>query len=376
MHEPRAIANAIEAAGRRGRKGALATVIAVTGSAYRHPGAKMFIDEHGTTVGTISGGCLESDVAEVAKQVMETNRPLRKRYVMDEELVWGLGLGCPGTVEIYVEPLFPNGHLEMGLANWVKAVQTSAAGVLCTLFDPDTADYALPPARLYVGENGFAAGEPGDAEWQKEARKWAEQALRLPHPISQMHSINGSGRELFFDVYMPPPEVMIFGAGHDAIPLAANCRSLGFAVTMVDPRPAYNNEERFPGARHLLLDPGHEGVKLEIGSRTYAVIMNHHLERDKAALRHALLSQAAYVGMLGPRKRQERIMQAMFAEGVSFTEEQLSRLHNPVGLDLGAETPEEIAVSIAAEIIAVRKGHDGSFLREKQQIHGRIHAFS
>ncbi|MFY0543819.1 XdhC family protein [Brevibacillus sp. H7] len=370
MREQVDIVRAIELAQQTYRRGALATVVGVIGSAYRREGAKMFIDEEGNTAGMISGGCLEADVAEVASHVIHTGKPVRKRYVMDEELVWGLGLGCPGTVDIYIEPL-PGRVLEGDVFHsWMSAIKEGRAGILCTMINQESDVYDTPPGRLFIPEEGQPIGHLGDHRWNRQAIEWSRDLFTAQHPKSMARAVHGSTQCVFLDAYVPPVELMIFGAGHDALPLARISQSLGFSATLVDPRQAYNTEDRFPGAKHVLLDPTCGlAEQLQIGRRTYVVIMNHHLERDKEALKLALCSRAPYVGMLGPRKRQDRIMNAILAEGILFTDDQLARLYNPIGLDIGADSPEEIALSIMAEILAVRNQHDGGFLRERGSIH-------
>ncbi|MGE7270540.1 XdhC family protein [Brevibacillus panacihumi] len=367
MYEQMEIARAIEEASLAGLGGALATVIRVTGSAYRHPGAKMYIDSQGKSRGMISGGCLEADVTEIALNVMETAKPVRKEYVMDEDLVWGLGLGCPGTVEVYIEPLTPAVFQDDLLQEWRRTVLEGKSGVLCTLFLPES-DEGLEskPARMFIPQWGNPLGDLGLPGWNKFATQLAQQQLNLSHAKSTMLALPDEGGEIFLDVYQPAPQLLVFGAGHDALPLVEMGATLGFSVTLVDPRPGFNTAERFPKAEQCLLISPQEMVDASIGGRTYVVIMNHHLERDKDALRFALQSKAPYVGMLGPRKRCERIMNSLMQEGITFTKDELSRLYNPIGLNLGADSPEEIAVSILAELVAVHRGQDGGFLRDRQ----------
>ena len=177
--------------------------------------------------------------------------------------------------------------------------------------------------------------------------------------------------DLFFEVSVPPPQLVIFGAGPDAAPLVREARELGFAVTVVDVREAFLTAERFPGAT---LVPAHfsrfaETVPLD--ARTFVVIMNHHLERDERSLSFALASEARYIGVLGPRPRYLTLMERMRAKGIAFDAASLSRVRSPVGLALGAETPEEIAVSIVGEIVAVLQGFEGGFLTGRE---GSLHA--
>lgn len=217
-------------------------------------------------------------------------------------------------------------------------------------------------------------GDLGDPTLNRLVIDRARAKLATLYPRSETCPISlpeGIQVQVFFDVNLPPFELMIFGAGHDAVPVARFAGELGFRTTVVDPRPAYNTEERFPGCRLILADRHLWEEKVTIGRRTFVLVMNHHLERDRAAIRFALNSPAPYVGVLGPKSRRERLLAALEKEGVSFGEEQLARMYNPVGLDIGAETPEEVAVSILAEMLAFRSGHTGGFLRDhnRDKIH-------
>lgn len=251
---------------------------------------------------------------------------------------------------------------------WLQAVAGGRAAVLVTLLEGGR--------RLFVQAEGGAEGSLGEPALDRLAEEEARRRLAARHPRSGTveTDLPGGGRAtLFFDVQAPPPELILFGAGDDAVPLAALASRLGFRVRVVDPREAYATPERFPGAELVLAAPGELEGRLALGARSYAVVMNHHLERDRACVRFALASEAAYVGLLGPRARAERILGDLRAEGFEPPPEALARLHAPVGLDVGAEGPEEVAVSILAEVLAVRNGHGGGFLSGRA---GPIHAAS
>lgn len=352
-----------------GQRTALVTVVRVKGSAYRREGAKMLIAEDGSTMGLISGGCLESDVAEEARRVIESGEPLVKQYAMSEDQVWGLGLGCPGTVDILIESV-PEG--DASFQAWVESLRNEKTVVLATVLENTANDRLAVGSRLFISEEGLVIGSLGTDRLNDQVTKLAEEKLSRLHPTSETHSFSLADEEqvnIFVDVNVPPPQLMIFGAGHDAIPVARLARQMGMHTILVDTRPAYATSERFPGAEIVLARPEELEEKVHPTPRTFAVIMNHHLERDQACLRFALESSAAYVGVLGPRKRKRWLFEAFEEQGISFSEEQLSRLFNPIGLDIGAENAEEVAVSILSEIVAIRNGHEGGFLREKGSIH-------
>ena len=194
-------------------------------------------------------------------------------------------------------------------------------------------------------------------------RSWAD-----PLPQSRVYA-SGNAR-VFLDVNRPPLEIVVFGAGMDAVPVVRLALSLGFSVNVVDPRPSLNRPERFPGARITISHPTEFPEKVAMPAGSYALIMNHQLDRDGAGIRYAMESGALYVGVLGPRPRFQKLMDELADEGFRPDAAARDRIHNPVGLDIGAEGPEQIAVSILAEILAVQNGFGGGFLAARS---GGIH---
>ncbi|MDI3316301.1 MAG: XdhC family protein [Bacillota bacterium] len=256
--------------------------------------------------------------------------------------------------------------MSLPFERWLEAVRGGQTAVLVTALEGG--------ARLFVPEEGEPVGSLGDAAVDRWAVAEARRRLAAARPRSgsaEAELPGGARLPLFFDVQAAPPELVLFGAGHDAVPLAQGGSRLGFRVLVVDPREAYATPERFPGAEVVPLAPDELEGRLHLGPRSYAVVMNHHLVRDRLSLRFALASEAAYVGLLGPRERAERILEELRREGFRPSPAALARLYSPVGLDVGAEGPEEVAVSILAEVLAVRNGHRGGFLRERS---GSIHA--
>lgn len=348
----------------------MATVVRVKGSAYRREGAKMLIDDQGTMTGIISGGCLEPDIAEAAKTVMTHEQPLIRHLNLDEDDVWGLGIGCGGTIDVYIESIKASPLLDA----WVSAVKQEQVTVVATAIEVSAGSELEVGARLLVPETGSPLGTLGSTSLDHAVIEAARQKLNQPDPRSETRRFNLLGSEyadVFLDVNVPLPELVIFGAGHDAIPLVEFAVRLGYNVTVVDARPAFATTERFPGATVIVAHPDELAQQVRLGPRSYVVIMNHHLVRDRAALRFALESAAPYIGLLGPRPRYLRLLDELRREGFEPAEESLARLHSPVGLDIGAESPEEVAVSILGEVLASRKGHGGGFLRNRQ---GAVHA--
>lgn len=379
MTENERVMEAVLKTRKKGIKAAIATVVKVYGSAYRREGAKMVINEYENRTGMISGGCLEADVAEVAKDVISTGQPVLKTYHMDEDVVWGLGLGCPGTVDIYIEPVPESSdHLgkrdvQSAFGRWLASINQEKACVLATALERSGPFMNEgTEGRFFISTEGETAGSLGTESVEKQVLEAAQKKVKERNPKSETITISlPEGRELpvFLDVYVPCSEIMIFGAGHDAIPVARYASSLGWKTTVVDPRHYYNSEERFPGAKRIVADTGKFSSEVSITDRTYIIVMNHHIEKDQETLKFVLSSTAPYIGVLGPRKRRDRMLKALEEEGTVFDKETLKRMHSPIGLDIGSETPEEIAISILAEIIAVKNGHFGGFLQDSHYIH-------
>lgn len=362
MHELQQLLSAIEAAQQEGKRAALATVVRVKGSAYRREGTKMLIDEAGQQVCMISGGCLEGEIGELAQQVIANGQPLLKFFALDEDVVWGLGLGCGGKVDVYLEPLEDSPLYQ----RWLARLKAQRFAALATVIDG-----ARQGARLLIDEEG-RLGSLGDAALDAQVAAWVAEKQRQLYPRAETRTLQHQGEalEVFVDLSLPPAELVLFGAGHDAIPMAQLGHRLGFAVTVVDARPAYLTPERFPQAQLLRSHPSGFEAKLALGPRSYAIIMNHHLERDAASLAFALQSSAAYIGVLGPKDRYRDILARLAEQGVAPRPEDGARIYNPIGIDIGAETPEEIAVSVMAELLAVRGGYGAGFLRARE---GKIH---
>ncbi|WP_164553272.1 XdhC family protein [Brevibacillus marinus] len=325
---------------------AIATIIATSGSTYRAAGAKSLILPDGTIRGTLSGGCVEGDIYEHAKQVISSGIPQTIRYDFrgDGDLPWGLGVGCNGALNIWLEPFAPLQQPEKALQTLeifrkqlpsVTIIASSqphryAAG---TKYIPgkDQADFPLP------AEPGLCTVQHGD--------------VRL---------------ELYCEVMKPIPRLFVFGAGPDAVPLVRGAKLLQWLVTVVDHRPAYANKERFPEADQIIVvPPGTYPSDLAIRETDYAVIMTHHFQQDALFLRRLLSAPLSYLGILGPQHRTERLL----PEGAVLAD---TPLYSPIGLDIGAETPEEIAISILSEIICHVNGSAGTSLKfRKGPIHQR-----
>jgi xanthine dehydrogenase accessory factor len=357
MNETRALVEAFDAADVRGERCALATVVSVEGSSYRRPGARMLVSETGASTGTISAGCLESDVIEHAMRVIGTGETKLVEYdtaSTSDEMAWGLGLGCNGTVRVLVEPV-ASGSLSIEALRRSCAVPVTVATVY----------QATPPGLAPVGAR-LAIDEEGDVRHEKLSDGMAarlESELRTPSR-GGIPSV-----EVFVETLLPPVPLVIFGAGQDVLPVVELARGLGWRTEVVDPQARPASLSRFALAdRVTLARPEEAGAHVQITPRTMALLMSHNYAHDLALLRFLLASPAHYIGVMGPRQRTERMLKALAGaeERGRFEDASLARLHSPVGLDIGANGPAEIALSIVAEMRAVLAERDGGKLRQRQ----------
>ncbi len=363
MREEAALAAAILANRKARRPTALATVVRVSSSAYRREGAKVAIDENGAATGMISGGCLEPEVAETAARVLQDGATEFRRFDLEDDALWGLGMGCGGTVDVLIEFIDEHPAWE----HWLHCLSNGMTSVRAVVHGSPNA--SLQPGQWMLLTEGSALIGNIEDKFSATLAAAARRILASDHPTSQTQLI--AGAEILFDVNLPPVEVILFGAGHDAVPVAALAVKLGLTVSVVDPRPNLANAERFPDSQIILAHPSEYPEKVRLGPRSYVAIMNHQLERDQAALLLALESDAPYIGVLGPRLRCSKLLDGLRKEGFQATPQQLARLRNPMGLDVGAEGPEEIAVSFLAELLAVRNRFSAGFLTERP---GGIHS--
>ena len=346
-----------------GRPCALATVVEVLGSAYRRPGARMLVTDDGQLTGAISGGCLEGDARQRARRALAQGEPALVTYdTRDEDAPrHGLGPGCQGVVRILLEPLdFEN------MANPLELLRGfarhPAPAVLATVFETDAAGLkAAVGQRLLLSAEGVLHGTPLLAGPLAEAAR-----LMLGQPQSRVLDLDtdaGLVRALL-EVLRPPLRLVVYGAGNDAQPLVHLAASLGWHVTVLDGRPHLATPARFPEAAAVRIVPVGELAAQVPAPLAYHVLLSHNYAYDLAALQTLLASPAPYIGLLGPRLKAQRLLAELnLSETKSATLQ--GRLHSPVGLDLGSETPEEIALAIVAEIQAHRSGRQGRPLRER-----------
>ncbi|HYK82310.1 MAG TPA: XdhC family protein [Gemmatimonadales bacterium] len=337
-----------------GQRAALATVVRVRGSAYRHEGAKLVLAEDGSTAGNVSGGCLEQDVREVALQVIRTGAPELRTYCSsaDEVEAWDLGVGCEGQVDVLIELVRDARHRERELLDG----RTPFA--VCTVMPGRPGAGGRGGAARLIVTRAAVAGDLGSAELTARAADRAREALEAG--ASALYQIAGHG--VFIDVLEPPPQLVVISAGDDARPLVRFAAEVGFRVVVVDRRPGLLTHERFPAAALLVESAGDQLAEaLPLDPACYAVVMTHNFADDQAYLRALVQSPVAYIGVLGPRQRTERLVRNVREPGQPPD----PRIYGPVGLDIGTDGAEQVALAVIAEILAVRSGRRARSLRER-----------
>jgi xanthine/CO dehydrogenase XdhC/CoxF family maturation factor len=332
------ILDAIDRLAARGEEMALATIVATRGSTYRRAGARLLVPAVGEPIGNISGGCLEGDVARIGREVLASGEPRVATFDLtaDDDAVWGYGLGCNGSFELYVEPT-------AGALEAARVLRAALGG------EPTVLSTVIAGPRIgarWSGTDGAAAA-----------------ALRDGIPrVEEM-----GDERIFHEPMLPPPRLVVCSAGHDAIPLVRQAAELGWRVTVADVRRSLLTRERFPGAAEFVdADPERAAETVAPDARTAVVLMSHNYLRDVAYLRSFLGWDApiGYLGALGPRGRTEQMLAEIGRP------EAIDRIHAPAGLDIGAEGPEEVARAIVAEILAVTRSRGGGPLRDRP---GPIH---
>jgi xanthine dehydrogenase accessory factor len=360
---------------RQGRDFAVATVVAVGGSAPRGPGAALAVDADGTVVGSVSGGCVEGAVYDLCLQALETGESVTQSFGYSDEDAFAVGLTCGGTIDVLITPVSGQGPNRAVLA---AAVSAAGRGEPAALVRVARGPAELLGRALLVGDDGTYDGALGGrAELDRTAAAEARALLEAGRTGTVDVSADGShcpgGLTLLVESHLPPPRMIVFGAVDFASALARAGKFLGYHVTVCDARPVFATSRRFPEADEVVVDWPHRYLRAEvdggrIDERTVVCVLTHDPKFDGPVLEVALRLPLAYVGAMGSRRTHDDRLARLREAGV--TEAELAKLSSPVGLDLGARTPEETAVSVAAEIIAARWGGTGERLTE---LDGRIH---
>ncbi len=313
---------------------ALATVVDTWGSAPRGIGAKMAVTADMAMTGSVSGGCVESAVIQEAVESLSDGRPRLLHFGVSDDTAWNVGLACGGKITVFVEPLDQNWWQLLS-----ERIRQNVPVVTVTLLEGDCAGQ-----RILFGDEIFYS----TAETPEKLRQVAQEQ-------PQSKRVTAGAFEVLVDVHNPRPRLVIVGGVHVAIPLQLFATQLGFDVILIDPRRAFASPERFPGIKRVYHSyPDKALPQVGLTRDTYIAILTHDPKIDDLALQTALPTEVSYVGVLSSRRTHERRLERLTKAGLE--PHLLDRIHTPIGIDIGAKTPEEIALSIMAEIVAVRNG--------------------
>jgi len=367
MKEINDIIEAYEEASLQNKQTALATVVHVEGSSYRKAGARMLVTEDGTLTGAISGGCLEGDALRKALLVIAQQKNMLVVYDTSDEddAKFGMGLGCNGIIHVLLEPVNPeNTNNPIHLLKGISGKRQKAAAI--TLFSMDDKKDEQAGTCLVLTEDGSILG---DAPFLQDVLlAEAKNALEKQQSSFRNYFFENRSVTAFAEMLKPTISLIIIGAGNDVVPLAKMSEILGWKTTVIDGRPAYAKKERFGASCQVLLSKPEDVLhQVHIDEQTVFVLMTHNYNYDIAMLRALLNNDVTYIGMLGSRRKIDRMLNELEEEGISLSGQQLSVIHSPVGLDIGAETSEEIALSVVAEIKAVLAKKESTFLKNNTE---------
>ncbi len=369
MKEILDIIRAYEHAQQLGRQTALATVVHVDGSAYRRPGARMLVDDTGQLTGAISGGCLEGDALRKAMLVLSQQKAALVTYdTMDEDdAKLGVGLGCNGIIQVLIEPVDSSDvHNPIELLKAIAGKRQPA--VLVTLFSLNKKD-GQPGTCLLWKEGSATASKTVLFPQQQMLAPDADNAFAGKASSFKNYLHGGQNLTAFIEYITPPVSLVVIGAGNDVIPLISMAAILGWQTTVIDGRATHAKAERFAASCNVMVSkPGEALNQITIDGQTVFILMTHNYNYDLAMLRALIGLNVPYIGSLGPKKKLTRMLAGLREEGLVITNNQLTCLYGPAGLDIGAETPEEIALSILAEIKAVLARRNGQSLRASEEV--------
>ncbi|UOE47148.1 XdhC family protein [Mucilaginibacter sp. SMC90] len=359
------IVAAFDEANALGKKTALATVVLVEGSAYRRAGARMLITEDGQLTGAISGGCLEGDALRKARLVILQQQPTLVTYdtTDDDDAKLGVGLGCNGIIHILIEPITNDANNPVSLLK--NIIDSGRHAVLATVFSLNDKKAPQPGTCLCLTEDKLTVNCPEYLQHQTALITDAERVLEQQRSEIMVYQANVQ-YTVFVEYIKPVISLVIVGAGNDAIPLTRLAAVLGWNITVIDGRPNYAVKQRFPFAQNVITAKAAEVLThIQFDDRTAIVMMTHNYNYEIALLKELLPISLPYIGVLGPKKKLERMLAEIEDTGIAINEELLNNIYGPVGLDIGAEGAEEIALSIVSEVKAVLSARQGYSLKYK-----------
>ena len=333
---------------------AMATLVATRGTSPKREGAKMWVGEEGRILGSVTiGGCVDARVIAESEQALSSFKSRLVEMKLANEDAWEIGFSCAGDLDVLIEPVDVSNLLE-----WYRAVRNAVdrgkRAVIATSLKESS-------RKLLISEDGETSGTLGTPELDREAQTVALELMRKR--ASSTVSLGPDSLPVFFEVHGPPPTLIVFGAGHVAMPLISLAHDLGLKTVVVDGRPRFATRERFPDVDQLLIGiPSEIAETLAYTSSTFVVLTAHDYKYDLPVLKVVLPAHPAYVGLLGSKRRGHAIKEFLREGGMDPA--LLDQLHVPTGLDIGADTAAEIALSILAEAVAIKSGRPATFLRD------------
>lgn len=369
----RDVVDQLEGWWKNGERAALATVVATFRSAPRQPGASMLVGPGGEAVGSVSGGCVEGAVYELGQEVLGERRAVLQRYGVSDDDAFAVGLTCGGILDVYVEEVSPEAYPEFGRV--AEAIRDETPVAVVTVVSGPTEKLGT---RLIVWEDrveGTTGSDRLDGAATDDARGLLASGRNATITYGTDGQRRGEGLMVFVESFAPPPRMIVFGAIDFAAAVAKMGNFLGYRVTVCDARPVFATASRFPGANEVVVEWPHRYLAKEaeegrVDGRTVLTVLTHDPKFDVPLLEVALrLPEVGYIGAMGSRRTHADRLERLRERGL--TEAEIARMSSPIGLDLGARTPEETAVSIAAEMIAQHWGGAGTRLAERE---GPIHA--
>ena len=353
----------------KGESVVVATVVRTKGSTPQKPGAKLLVRGDGSGVGTLGGGCVEGDIWFAAKELMKGGGGAEHRdYELNEELAAEDGLVCGGTMYFLIDPIYEAGDYLPYARRIDQAYQGGPAVALASLIRPDEGGSTPVGAKLFIQEDGSTEGSLGSPDLDREAAKKAHELMALG---KNEYVTTRSGAEYFIEAYTTPPQLVLCGGGHVAKAIAPLAKTLGFRVFVTDDREEFVGKERFPEADILVADKPEDALpQLPINQNTFIVVATRGHRFDNVALAAAARTPARFVGLMGSKRKVILIYEDLMRSGVPI--ERIREIRSPIGLDIHARTPEEIALSVMAEALMFRLGGTGRSMKLEDRHVDRI----
>ncbi|MDI5894925.1 XdhC family protein [Flavobacterium algoritolerans] len=375
MKELQEIIKKYDVASQKNIKSALVTVVHLDGSSYRRPGARMLVNDDGRITGAISGGCLEGDALKKALFAISEQKNTLFTYdtSKEDDSEMGIHLGCEGLIQVLFESIDSKKE-ENPIQLLSKALAVRQKAVLVTLFDLNNNQNVQHGTCLLLEENGTLSGKIPLQQFEDVVLKDITDVMQNGESVFKQYRSGDVSVTAFFEFLHPPVSLVVLGAGNDAIPLMKFADVLGWDFRIVDRRDTHANKERYPTASQILVaNPDVALEHLAYDNRTFFVLVTHSYKCDYYMLKSLCAAAVPYIGILGPKKKLHRMLEEIqHNEGIHLNTDKVATIYGPTGLDIGAETPEEIALSIIAEIQAVLTGKMGGMLKTKNEvIHSR-----